>query len=195
MEPSNSIFLAGLLVYVAIRGVYEERAKRVETSVKRLDGLERALLCLAFVGCLILPVVYFATNWLAFADYRLPAFVPWIGTLVMIAALWLFWRSHVDLGRNWSKTLELRKEHQLVRHAVYRSIRHPMYAAILLFGLGQGMLLNNWLAGWSGIAAFAVLYLVRTPREERLMLEQFGDEYREYMRKTGRLFPWIRNNL
>jgi protein-S-isoprenylcysteine O-methyltransferase Ste14 len=107
----------------------------------------------------------------------------------MIAALWLFWRSHADLGQNWSRSLELRTAHQLVRHGVYRSTRHPMYAAILLFGLAQGLLLENWLAGWSGFVAFAVMYLVRTPREEKMMCEYFGDEYRDYMRHSGRLFP------
>ena len=64
-----------------------------------------------------------------------------------------------------------------------------MYAAIWLFGLAQGLLLANWLAGWSAFVAFAVMYFVRTPREEQLMCERFGDAYREYMRRTGRLFP------
>jgi protein-S-isoprenylcysteine O-methyltransferase Ste14 len=109
----------------------------------------------------------------------------------MVVALWLFWRSHADLGHNWSVTLELRKGHQLVKDGVYRSIRHPMYASILLFGLGQGLLLQNWLAGWSAFLAFALMYFVRTPREEHMMCEFFGQEYRDYMRRTGRVFPLI----
>ncbi len=107
----------------------------------------------------------------------------------MAAALWLFWRSHADLGPNWSVTLELRKGHQLVQRGVYRSIRHPMYASIWLFSMGQGLLLDNWLAGWSALASFAPLYFVRTPREEQMMCEFFGQEYRDYMRQTGRLLP------
>jgi protein-S-isoprenylcysteine O-methyltransferase Ste14 len=109
----------------------------------------------------------------------------------MVAALWLFWRSHADLGRNWSVSLELRKDHQLIRHGVYRSIRHPMYASIWLFSLAQGMLLENWLAGWSAVVTFAPLYFLRTPREERMMSEVFGGEYDDYMARTGRLFPRI----
>ncbi len=50
----------------------------------------------------------------------------------MVAALWLFWRSHADLGRNWSQAFELRKGHELITHGVYRVVRHPMYAAIWL---------------------------------------------------------------
>ena len=189
MQPWNIVFLIGFVAYIIIRGVFEQRTKGTEKSISRFDGRERALLCLVFVGCMLLPVVYLFTNWLGFADYRLPSYLPWAGTVTMVAALWLFWRSHSDLGHNWSRTLELRPAHQLVRHGVYRSIRHPMYAAILMFGLAQALLLQNWLAGWSGLVSFAVMYFVRVPHEEQMMCEFFGDSYRDYMRQSGRVIP------
>jgi protein-S-isoprenylcysteine O-methyltransferase Ste14 len=126
---------------------------------------------------------------LAFADYRPPALVPSLGLAVMLLALWLFWRSHADLGQNWSVTLEVRKQHQLVTSGVYRRIRHPMYAAIFLWCLAQALLLPNWLAGWSALATFSLMYFLRTSREEQMMCEFFGDEYRAYMSQTGRLIP------
>jgi len=64
-----------------------------------------------------------------------------------------------------------------------------MYASIWLFGLAQGLLLENWLAGWSALVTFAIMYFVRTPREERMMCDSFGEDYRDYMRRTGRLLP------
>jgi protein-S-isoprenylcysteine O-methyltransferase Ste14 len=188
-RPWDIVFLVGFVAYIVIRGIYQERAKGIERPVSRFDRKELALLVLVFLGCILLPVIYLFTNWLAFADYPLPPYFPWAGAAVLIAALWLFWRSHADLGQNWSATLELRKDHQLVRHGVYRSIRHPMYAAILLFGLAQGLLLQNWLAGWSGFVTFAVMYFVRVPNEEQMMCEFFGDEYRDYMRQSGRVIP------
>jgi protein-S-isoprenylcysteine O-methyltransferase Ste14 len=191
IQPWNIVFLIGFIAYVFIRGIYGSRVKNNEKAVSRADGLDRAVMVIVFMGCLLLPVVYLFTPWLAFADYHLPAFVPWFGAAVMVVALWLFWRSHADLGNNWSVTLELRKGHQLVKHGVYRSIRHPMYASILLFGLGQGLLLQNWLAGWSAFLTVALMYFVRTPREEHMMCEFFGQEYRDYMRRTGRVFPLI----
>jgi protein-S-isoprenylcysteine O-methyltransferase Ste14 len=110
----------------------------------------------------------------------------------MLLALWLFWRSHADLGLNWSVSLEIRAEHELVQHGVYRRIRHPMYAAIWLFSAAQGMLLENWLAGWSALVPFAPMYFVRTPREERMLCEFLGQPYRDYMQQTGRLWPRLR---
>jgi protein-S-isoprenylcysteine O-methyltransferase Ste14 len=189
MRPWNIVFLVGFVVYVCIRGAFESRTKGNEKALSRADGRDRALMLIVFAGCLLLPVVYVFTPWLAFADYHLPEFAPWCGTAVLAAALWLFWRSHADLGQNWSVTLELRKGHQLVKHGVYRLIRHPMYASILLFGLGQGLLLENWLAGWSAGLTFGLMYLLRASREERMMCEFFGQEYRDYIRQTGRLFP------
>ena len=192
ISPWNIVFLFGLIAYMVIRGVFKKRVKGKTKIVSRVDGRERFLILIMVVGSLLLPIVYLFTPWLRIADYRLPAIVPWFGVAMMAAALWLFWRSHADLGQNWSVTLELRKDHQLVTDGIYRSIRHPMYAAIWLFSLAQGLLLQNWLAGWSAFIAFAIMYFVRTPHEERMMCEFFGQEYSDYMKRTGRLFPRVK---
>jgi protein-S-isoprenylcysteine O-methyltransferase Ste14 len=191
-QPWSIVFLLSLTAYAAVRVVFERRTRQNVKTASRADGRDRALIVIALVGWLVLPLLYLFTPWLAFAAYQLPAFAPWCGTAVMGAALWLFWRAHADLGQNWSVTLELRRGHQLIQQGVYRLIRHPMYASILLYGLGQGLLLANWLAGWSAFLAFALLYLVRTPREEQMMCEYFGQAYRDYMRRTGRVFPRLR---
>jgi len=189
IQAWNLVFLIGVIVYVWIRGVFGGRTKRNQKVLSRMDARDRTLLALVIVGNIILPALYLFTPWLGFADYRLPAFIPWCGAVVMVIALWLFWRAHSDLGLNWSITLEMRKGHELIVHGVYRRIRHPMYAAIFLFAVAQALLLQNWLAGWAGFVTVAILYLVRTPREEKMMCEFFGDQYRDYMQRTGRLWP------
>jgi protein-S-isoprenylcysteine O-methyltransferase Ste14 len=192
IHPWNILFLFGFIAYVIIRGVFEHRSKHNEKLLSLNYSRDRFLILIMAVGGMILPSLYLFTPWLGFADYHLPTFVPWIGAAVMIAALLLFWRSHADLGENWSRTLEIRKGHQLVTHGVYRSVRHPMYAAIWLFSLAQGLLLQNWLAGWSAFVAFAIMYFVRIPQEERMMGKFFGQEYKDYIQRTGRLFPRVR---
>jgi len=189
IQPWNLVFLIGFIVYVCLRGVFKQRTKHNKRVVVRVDAVEKILMAIVIPGGLLLPIVYLFTPWLGFADYHLPKLAPWLGTVVMIAALWLFWRSHADLGQNWSVTLEVREGHQLIKHGVYRSVRHPMYASIWLWCLAQGLLLENWLAGWYALPAFALMYFVRTPREEQMMCDRFGEEYRDYMRQTGRLFP------
>lgn len=192
LEPWNIVFFAGFAVYFWIRRVFFQHTKNEKKVISKFDRSEKILLAAMFPPVILLPLLYLFTPLLAFADYRLPALVPWFGAVAMVASLWLFWRSHSDLGQNWSVSLEIREGHQLVAQGVYRHIRHPMYASIWLWGIAQGMLLQNWLAGWSFLPVFAVTYFLRTPREERMMCDTFGEQYREYMRRTGRLFPRIR---
>ncbi len=185
-SPWHVVFGLGFLVYLRIRGVYAHRTRNEARVFRQIDLGEKLLLALVMVGSLLLPVLFLFTPWLAVADYQLPTWVPWCGTVVMLLALWLFWRSHADLGRLWSISLEISAAHQLVEHGVYRRVRHPMYTAIFLWSIAQGLLLANWLAGWGAFATFAVMYVIRTPREEAMLCEHLGQPYRDYMARTGR---------
>jgi protein-S-isoprenylcysteine O-methyltransferase Ste14 len=64
-----------------------------------------------------------------------------------------------------------------------------MYAASFVNCIGQGCLLDNWLAGWSGLVMFFLLYGFRVDKEEAMLLGVFGDEYPALMRRAGRLWP------
>jgi len=188
-NPWAAVFFVGFVVYTATRAVYARPTRGLEKAHRQVDALEKGLLLLVIPSGLLLPLLYLFTPLLNFANYRQLSFVAPIGAAVMLAAIWLFWRSHADLGLNWSATLEVRKDHRLVTDGVYRRIRHPMYASIILFSAAQAMLLPNWLAGFSALVPFTILYLIRTPREEQMMCNFFGDEYRAYMQRTGRLLP------
>ena len=85
--------------------------------------------------------------------------------------------------------MEIREEHSLVTKGVYKYIRHPMYAAHLLWAIAQVLLLQNWIAGPAFMVTSVPLYLFRVPVEERMMLDRFGEEYRLYMNGTGRVIP------
>jgi len=103
----------------------------------------------------------------------------------------MFHRTHEALGRNWSVTLEVRENHRLVTEGIYRYLRHPMYTAFWLWALAQALLLPNCIAGPAGLLGFGTLYFFRVNREEQLMLDTFGEEYRAYMARTRRIIPWI----
>ena len=149
-----------------------------------------ALVGLVVVGQLLLPLLAIFSPLFDWAKYPdLSPTLCWIGALLFVIGVWLFWRSHADLGENWSVTLELQKEHKLISSGVYRSIRHPMYASFFAMAFGQLLLLPNWIAGPSALLTVGLLYVVRKPNEESMMLEQFGEEYRRYMNSTGGIFP------
>jgi len=184
----EAIYLVGFVVGSVIRRLYTRRYRQNKIADKHKSRLDMLLVSMAGVG-LIMPLFYLFTGWLNFANYKLPAVAGGVGTAIFAAALWLLWRSHVELGLNWSAKLEIREEHSLVTSGVYKHIRHPMYAAHWLWGIAQALLLQNWLAGPALLVTFAGLYLVRVQREEQMMLENFGEEYRLYMNRTGRVIP------
>jgi protein-S-isoprenylcysteine O-methyltransferase Ste14 len=129
------------------------------------------------------------TGWLDFADYKLPNWAGWAGVIVLAGALLVFWRAHVDLGLNWSPTLEIREKHELITSGIYRFVRHPMYASQWLWVVAQPLLLQNWIAGWLNLVVFAVFYVVRVSAEEQMMIDRFGDAYRQYRQKVGAVIP------
>lgn len=183
------IFVIGFVVGCVIRAVYTRGCKQNTVTDVGETGLEKLLMGLAAIGLLVLPLLYVLTPRLDFADYHLPTWAGWLGAPVFAVALWLLWRSHADLGRNWSAKVEIGEGQSLVTDGVFRHIRHPMYAAHWLWAMAQALLLHNWIAGPALLATFLPLYLVRVPREEQMMLEQFGEEYRSYMSRTGRIMP------
>jgi protein-S-isoprenylcysteine O-methyltransferase Ste14 len=189
----KTLYFLGVLAQVIIRIPHEQQRRRTRMAVERVDASERALVGLLFVGIVFAPAVYASTSWLDRANYHLAPEAErnagGVGAALMTFAVWLYWRSHADLGRNWSPSLQLRRGHQLVTGGVYRYVRHPMYASEWLWGVAQTLLLQNWVAGWAGLALFTPLYVVRVSREERMMLDRFGEEYRAYINRTGRVVP------
>lgn len=184
-------WLLGLAGWYVIRHPFERRARKVRISRSLFDWREGALLGTGFLGLLIIPAIYVASGFpAAFERPFIPA-VAWLGLVCLVAALWLFRRSHADLGRNWSISLQMRDGHTLVKAGVYRLIRHPMYSSFFLLGIAQLLLLPNWFAGFAGPVGAGILFAFRVGREERMMLDSFGDEYRAYMAETKRIIPWI----
>ena len=184
--------LVALLGYCIIRAPYGTRSKKLRIAQDRKNPLEIGLLAGAFLGTTILPVVWVATGFPAQADFPLHPVPYAIGLVMMVAGLWVFYRSHADLGGNWSITLQLREEHRLVTNGIYRRIRHPMYASIFLLSIAHLLFVPNWIVAPLYLLSFAILYIFRVAHEERMMLDRFGAEYGAYMRCSGRLFPRFR---
>ncbi len=185
------VWFAGLIGWYIIRYPYARRAKKIRVSKSLFDWRESGILAFALLGLLVIPAGYALIGFPARLDRPFIPDVAWLGLTPLCAALWLFRRSHVDLGRNWSISLEIREQHVLVKTGVYRFIRHPMYTSFFLLGLAQLLLLSNWLSDASGLIGAGVLYALRVRREESLMLECFGNDYRVYMAHTKQLIPWI----
>ncbi len=185
------ILMTGAVAWFLIRLPHQLRSARTSVAKSARGAREAILLTCSLTGLGLVPLLYILTGEPRFAEYPFTPLQGWLGALVFLGALWLFHRTHRTLGRNWSESLEVREKHSLVTAGPYRLVRHPMYSAFFLWAVAQALLLPNWLAGPAGLIGFGTLFAFRVGREERLMLETFGDQYREYMRRTARIVPWI----
>jgi protein-S-isoprenylcysteine O-methyltransferase Ste14 len=186
----EAIYLIGLLSAAVIRKKYLKGMTQKE-KLDALKGPDGPLMIIVTITMFILPLSYVFTKKLDFANYNLALGIGWLGAPTFAIALWFLWRSHRDLGKNFSLTTETKEKQTLVTTGVYKKIRHPMYTAHLIWAVAQAMLLQNWIAGPTFLIGNLLLYIKRIPREEAMMIEEFGSEYRNYMEKTGRLLPKI----
>ena len=188
----NSVFkilyLLGFLLITVVRKSHTARVRTLKTVLDRKTLPDTILVVLAGIGMLI-PLVYVFSSILDFADYSLPSWLAWAGVAIFGLAILLLWQSHAKLGQNWTPTLGIRDEHSLVTEGVYKYIRHPMYAAHWLWAIAQVLMLHNWIAGYSFLIVVVPFYLMRVNNEEQMMIRQFGEEYRAYMKRTGRMIP------
>ena len=192
MNPwiAKALVLAGTVVMMAIRAPHGRRSRIVKVATSHKTPLETGLLVVAWSGFLI-PIIWIASPAFSFAEYALDAGPLVAGVMCLAIGLWLFHRSHADLGTNWSITLEIREQHRLITQGVYRRIRHPMYSALAMYSIGLALLIPNWVAGPSNLLAFMILLALRVHAEERMLVKEFGDEYAVYSARTKRLIPGV----
>ncbi|MCX5495243.1 protein-S-isoprenylcysteine O-methyltransferase [Kaistia dalseonensis] len=193
MTPSIAeiIWIAGLIAWAVIRYPYTRRSRRhrIVGSVERTR--QQSLVALSMVGVGIVPALYALFGFPKGADLPFSPVVAWIGVLAVLAYLFSFYRSHRDLGHNWSATLEIREKHALVTSGIYHYVRHPMYVSFWLMAVAQALLLQNWFVGLAGLVGIGILYFLRVKKEEKLMQDTFGLAYRDYAKRTARLIPKI----
>lgn len=178
----------GISIYYR-RKADRESGEKVSRSV---DG--RAMMYVIKIFGLLLwfsPWVYLINpQWMAWSKIGLPDVLRWLGVLygalTVLGIYWLF----SNIGSGITPTSATRTQHTLVTSGPYRWVRHPLYTAGTSLFIAFGLMADNWFIILLGILAFIAM-AIRVPREEANLIEKFGDEYREYMKRTGAFLPKI----
>lgn len=197
MASENPFRLALVIVIVltiSVTGYHRlQAAKSGERISRKEEGcvfaiiLRLAGLCLwiATFGYLLFPA---SVQW---AAVSLPVWVRWVGVVTGALCSFLMYWTLSSLGRNLTDTVVTRAHATLVTHGPYRWVRHPFYVTAALLMASVTVLTANWLIGLTSVIVLALL-AVRTPKEEQMLIERFGQQYRDYMARTGRFFPHLR---
>ncbi len=180
-----TFFGSGALIGLLLRN-RKSRGKVVKRVEGRLKLVAVGLLFLVWVSASVAFVVNPA--WMSWSALPLPAWLRWTGVGVFLATLGLPISAFLSLGKNYSGSVVIKESHTLVTSGPYRWIRHPIYTSYFGLLLSLFLLTANWFIGLA-LLALSILLASRVEGEEALLLERFGDEYRAYMRRTGRFLP------
>ncbi|MCJ7789357.1 MAG: isoprenylcysteine carboxylmethyltransferase family protein [Candidatus Atribacteria bacterium] len=149
----------------------------------------RILLFVLLLAFLILYSIYPPFMNLIHVDF--PIWLRWLGTLFAFIGVVLWIYSQAVLGKYWSPQLQVQNEHKIITSGPYRVIRHPIYTSMFIWVIGLALFTANMV--FALLALLTIIGLIlRVPKEEKMMIEQFGDEYKKYMQITGRFFPRFR---
>jgi protein-S-isoprenylcysteine O-methyltransferase Ste14 len=190
-------FLILLVMLLAMRVYFMVKVRRSggrlmpdEKAVKREGGQGFFILrVVAFLALMAFLGMYIAgMAWINGFMFKLPDWLRWIGFgLGVLSVAFMTW-TQVTLDTQWSAQLQLRDDHHLITTGPYARIRHPLYTSTFGWGAALSLLTANWI--FVAVSVLAIIGLiVRIPKEERMMIEAFGDEYKAYMQRTGRFFP------
>jgi len=187
------VLLGGLLVmraYFSFRVCQAGERLFPDSRAIRREGVGAfAARVVLFFALLALLVLYALDSpWTRALSIPLPGWLRWTGFALGLLSLAIWTWTQVALGKEWSPQLQLRDGRHLVTTGPYARVRHPLYTAMLGLSVAFALVTANWI--FVLLAALGIGGVVaRVPREEQMMLEEFGDEYRAYMRVTGRYFP------
>lgn len=170
--------------------LYREKdlRKRLKKAVEQEGELGFALLIFLFI--------FFTSSTFLYVVYPerfaipLPLWLRWSAMCFGIATLPLLLWIHYTIGKYWSTSLELIEQHRLVTEGPYRWVRHPMYTQAIVFFVALSFVSANLFLMLSSIIVVIVIFN-RMSKEESMMIERFGDQYLDYMKRTGRLLPRI----
>jgi protein-S-isoprenylcysteine O-methyltransferase Ste14 len=190
-EAIHATIVALTLTFVAVGGYYRIQSQR---SGERLDRTKEGWPILIGIRLSGLLTLGSTMAWLSkpalfgWASHPMPVGARWVGVAALACTVaWLIWMFNT-LGRNLTDTVVTRRDAHFVDHGPYRFVRNPMYTGILIIGMSLGLALGTWLIPVAASLMFTLLAL-RTRTEERYLIERFGDQYRDYMKRVGRFLP------
>ena len=189
----ETAFVIGWVSVFVIRAYYFRLTKhnRTEVSYRPTPVILIGVLGI-LMAMLVSPMLVMCTSWLEPFHMSLATPLRAVGFIGFFVSLLLLWWIHAALGKNFTQKLEVFENHQLIIVGPYKYVRHPMYTQFLLWVIFQGLLLANSFVLVFGLAAWVFFCCVRVPPEEKIMRQKFGEEYDQYVLKTGCLFPKIK---
>ena len=189
------LFIGLYGLFFVVRGYYRfVKPKREEPEVEEQEkrglgiiGIAMSITILSYFASIVLYLIGFPLmDIFQYDTYSL--YLRWIGVIIVLIMIPLLAWIHRSLDRQYSACLRIKSGHHLITGGPYAKVRHPMYTVLGFFALGMSLVTANIL-----MIVFSVFIMAEFPfivrQEEEMLIETFGEEYLEYMKRTHRFFP------
>ncbi|MFW9831724.1 MAG: isoprenylcysteine carboxylmethyltransferase family protein, partial [Candidatus Thorarchaeota archaeon] len=181
-------------IYYRSRWAWQKSEATQEKIQKQELGWAGVILFVGILGMFVSIIVYFIfPMWTLWFYLPFPSFIRWLGVILGISILPLLIWIHNTLGHYYAAELRIRDKHMVIMVGPYSRIRHPMYTVFILFSLSTILIISNLFVTIFAFLIIIMLYPI-SKREEQMLITQFGDQYREYMQRTGRFLPPLRRS-
>ncbi|MFW9924097.1 MAG: isoprenylcysteine carboxylmethyltransferase family protein [Candidatus Thorarchaeota archaeon] len=178
-------------LFSILRVYFSRKARKThkDSSIKenkiRLTFLQSYII----ITVILFFLFVFLPEWFVWGTIpNYPEGIRWFGVGLGVLSLIFFTIVHIFLGTNFSYTLRLSEEHQLITSGPYRFIRHPMYSAFILLHISIFLVTKNWFFGIIWIGGLLIVIALRISKEEEMLIGRFGKDYENYIKRTGSLF-------
>lgn len=188
------IFLFVFVGLFLISGYYRRRARQSgEAIARQSEGGFFLLVRMLVAAPLYLSYLAYIVNprWMGWASFEVPLWLRWLAAVVGVGMLPLLIWVMTSIGKNISETILTKESHQLVSHGPYRWIRHPLYAVAGGALISLSIVAANWFMLAMALISLIAISAFVIPKEEQQLIRKFGDEYRQYQKRSGKLTPRI----
>ncbi|MCH8245212.1 MAG: isoprenylcysteine carboxylmethyltransferase family protein [Bacteroidetes bacterium] len=195
MESELIFRIALIVIVVAMAGIsatFRSRAHRDSGKISRSkEGWKMGLFRLVFALLLYLPIFAYMIRpaWMSWSEIALPEWMRLTGLgmgIIVIPLIYLVFRA---IGSNISETVFTKESHRLITTGIYTRVRHPLYMVSALALVSFSLLTANWFIAAMSVISMALILAVVVPKEEKQLIQKFGDDYRNYQKRSGKMWP------
>ena len=188
----KNLFFAILIIIAIIRIYFGKHRLKTQYKISIHPIIERINSYLVSFGMIYFPLLNIFLSTFDKFKFELLNCLKIFSAFILFLDTIIFYLSHKELADDWSPFLEIKDHQKLIKTGIYKYFRHPMYLSMWIFCIFQGLVLSNLFIEIFGLLTWANLYFVRINNEEKMMINIFGKEYKEYIKKTGLIFPKIK---
>ncbi len=194
MDNENAFRFFLIVVFIVQTAISIRHVRRAGAEATifrhREEGIALSVIIVVFYLTYLVSVLSYLVDprWMAWSAVAVPVWLRWLGAIPLLIGASVMLAGLHQLGTNLTISISTMQGHLLIDSGPYGWVRHPLYVGGMIEAVGLCLMMANWFVTLAAVLFWAMIVL-RTPMEEQKLIEQFGDQYREYSKRVGRFLP------